>query len=232
MGLSALRQAGRRALLLRIQPLGGPGCQGNQQSDGCIPMARFPRPWIPQPNPGLIKSRGDSWRDPGGEHLRLRLAVTLDPIRGELWRREGVWAGLYRWGSVARIPHSPRSLLPLHTREAGNPGYLLLSLRFSAGGTSWTLPCLLQTSGALQGGREKNSLEFEELQKVSASWLGLEAMLQVEAPWGAGFATGESQSVSKTRRGQPDSPWGHLEPLCCPVRSLPERKASSGNQSY
>lgn len=85
------------------------------------------------------------------------------------------------------------------TREAGKPGRLF-SLRFPADRPSWYLPSLPQTSGALQGGREKNSPEFEELQKVSASWLGFE-MLQAEAPWGAGFATGESQPVSKTRRG-------------------------------
>lgn len=86
------------------------------------------------------------------------------------------------------------------TREAGKPGRLP-SLRFPADRPSWYLPSLPQTSGALQGGREKNSLEFEELQKVSASWLGFETVLQAEAPWGAGFATGESQPVSKTRRG-------------------------------
>lgn len=43
------------------------------------------------------------------------------------------------------------------------------------------------------------------MQKVSASWLGLEAMLQAEAPWGVGFATVESRNVSKTPRGQPAS---------------------------
>lgn len=38
------------------------------------PLAAFPRPdshgpWIPQPNPGLINSYGDSCRGPGGERL-------------------------------------------------------------------------------------------------------------------------------------------------------------------
>lgn len=40
------------------------------------------------------------------------MAVILDPIRGALCRENGVWTGLYGWGSVARIPPAEKQANP------------------------------------------------------------------------------------------------------------------------
>lgn len=136
-------------------------------------------PRILQPNPGLINSCADRCRGLAGEHYRLRLAGILDSIRGVLWGKKCLGGFAV---SKDSLPPQERSrhtgLLPLPFPEIPCWRHFTVLTR------------LQQTFGAPQGGREKNSLEFAELQKVSASWLGLEAMLQAEAPWGLGFATG------------------------------------------
>lgn len=93
-------------------------------------------------------------------------------------------------GFAVRIGLSSKDSLPPQKRSR-HTGLLPLSFPEIPCRRHFTvLTRLPQTFGAPQGGRGKNSLEFEELHKVSASWLGLEAMLQAEAPWGLYFATG------------------------------------------
>lgn len=148
-------------------------------------MAAFPQPdshglWILQPDPGLINSCGDSRRGPAGEHYRLRLAGILDSIRGVLWGKR-VWGLRCKDGVSSKdFPHPQE-----RSRHRGLP------LSFRGGGTSRSLPPLRQTFGAPQGGREKNSLEFEELQKVSASWLGLRQCCKLRPLGGVGSVTGK-----------------------------------------